>query len=181
MTISKEQINQGAIKAWISRLTKEMSEKQSNTSSSTSWLGIEQKRLLSAVSVGETVFFENTIKKFSYTPYVINDEWGSASNLLLTQLHEYAIYNHIDVIVCYCSIRTPDKIDHLIFPGLEIAVTTSNSFHSINKEHAISIYGLMNKTNKNALETMKRNLSSAKRLINAASNHILQAKNFMTN
>lgn len=184
MKMSREFINQSAIQAWTKRLTNELSQshKKQNiqnshkTDDSLSWLGLEQKRLLSAVSVKKTVFFEDTIKCLCTKLYVLDDDWGSASYLLLSQLHKYAIDNKIRVITCYCSISTPDKIEHLIFPSLKIGITTSNQFHGVNKDQTTSIYGLLNKINGNVQATMKRNLSSARQLINTASNHIALAK-----
>lgn len=174
MKMSRKFINQSAIDAWTKRLSKELS--QGTDKSYPSWLGLEQKRLLSAVSVGKTVFFEDTLKSLCPKLYVIDDDWGSASNLLLSQIRKYALDNSIPVTTCYCSIRTPDKIDHLIFSSLGIGFTNSNSFHTVNKDQTISIYGLINKMNNNISSTMRRNLSSARQLINTASNHISQAK-----
>lgn len=138
--------------------------------------GTERKRLLSAVSVGDTVFFDTTITSLCPKLYGISDEWGAVSDYLLSSLHRYAISKKLDMITCYCSIKTPDKIDHLLFPSAGIAITTLNSFHSVTKDDLISVEGLMKPIDKITLDSMNRHLSIAKDLILTAGKHVRCAK-----
>ncbi|HHT89021.1 MAG TPA: hypothetical protein GX002_08425 [Clostridiales bacterium] len=138
--------------------------------------GKVKNRLLSAVSVGEIVFYSETIEELSDTVYVIPDKWGAASNILLSRLHHSASLQNIEQTVCYCSIRTPDKIDHIIFPCAGITVTTANPFHSINSSKNQIVDGLADSIPKGIQEQMSINLNKSKELIGTACEHIKQAK-----
>ncbi|TAH74861.1 MAG: hypothetical protein EWM47_01370 [Anaerolineaceae bacterium] len=167
MHIAKPYVHYDAINDFVTKLIKKL--KDSKT-------GKEKQRLLSAVSVGETVFFGETIEKLSNTIHVIPDMWGAASAILLSRLYHSATLLGLEQIVCYCSIRTPDKIDHIIFPSAGISVTTANSFHSIkdNKHHILE--DLMKSIDKTEQEMMSLHLNKAKELIDIASEHIKSAK-----
>jgi energy-coupling factor transporter ATP-binding protein EcfA2 len=138
--------------------------------------GREKKRLLSAVSVGETVFFGETIEALSNSIYVIPDIWGAASHALLSELHRATSILSLEQIVCYCSIRTPDKIDHIIFPSAGIAVTTANSFHAKEDKKHIVIPDLMNSIPNIIEEQMSLHLNKTKELIDIACDHVKRAK-----
>ncbi len=138
--------------------------------------GKVKKRLLSAVSVGETVFFSNTIEELSKTIYVITDIWGAASEILLSKLHQAASFEGLEHIVCYCSIRTPDKIDHIIFPSASISITTANKFHSLGDIKYQAVPDLMLPISELIKDQMTLHLNKANNLIATASGHIKQAK-----
>ena len=135
-----------------------------------------KKRLLSAVSVGETVFFDETIEELSKSIYVIPDMWGATSHALLSELHRTASALETPQIVCYCSIRTPDKIDHIIFPSAGISVTTANDFHRVKDKKHIVIPDLMSPIPHTIEEQMSLHLNKAKELIDIACKHIKRAK-----
>jgi len=165
--ISNTYVNQSAVQAFVQKFVQEI--KDSPT-------GQERRRLLSAVSVGKTMFFDDTLILLCPKLYVISDEWGAASDSLLSSLRNLALINKLDFTTCFCSIRIPDKIDHLLFPSARAGVTTANSFHSTSYKSGIDIDGLMNPIDKADLEIMTNHLSDAKHLIETASNHIARAK-----
>ena len=167
MKLAKDYVHYDIVNDFVGKLIKEL--KGSNK-------GKVKKRLLSAVSVGETVFFGDTIEELSKTIYVIPDMWGAASDILLSRLHRSATLLGLEQIVCYCSIRTPDKIDHIVFPSTGITVTTANYFHSIknNKHHIIE--DLMEDIPKSLLEQMTLHFNKSKELIDMACENINKAK-----
>jgi len=136
----------------------------------------EKKRLLSAVSVGETVFFANTISALTTKQYVIPDKWGSASALILSKINRAAKNLGLEQITCYCSIRTPDKIDHLIFPKAGIAITTANVFHNTKADNQEVLEDVFKPIPNMENEQMNLHLDMAKELITTASKHIERAK-----
>ena len=137
--------------------------------------GTEQKRLLSAVSVGRTVFFDDTLQTLCPKLYIIKDEWGAASTALLEELHQYALSMKLEVITCYCSIESPEKIDHLLFPSIQTGVTTSNSFHSTSSP-GIPLDNLMVDIPESDAAILSGNLSTSQNLISTACNHVERAK-----
>lgn len=167
MHMAKPYVKHDSINDFITKLTKKIKDFKP---------GKEKKRLLSAVSVGKTVFFGETIEALSKNIYVIPDLWGAASHTLLSELHRAASILGLEQIVCYCSIRTPDKIDHIIFPSAGIAVTTANNFHAIEDKKHIVIPDLINSIPESLQEQMDLHLNKANELIDVACQHIKRAK-----
>ena len=134
--------------------------------------GIEQTRLLSAVSVGEVRFFNDTLKCYADKIYCIDDPWGSASDYFMKAIRDAAIGRDADIISCPCSI-SPEKTEHIIIPGERVAFVTSNLIHPAQK-NAISIinnaYDDFDKTD------LEKRLSDAARLLSDASKFIEKAK-----
>lgn len=167
MHFSKAYVKHDTVNDFIAKLTKKLEGSKT---------GKLKKRLLSAVSVGETIFFDETIEVLSKSIYVIPDIWGAASDALLSELHRMASILEIEQILCYCSIRTPDKIDHIIFPSAAITVTTANSFHRLKDKKNIVIPDLMSPIPHIIEEQMSIHLNRANELIDMACEHIKRAK-----
>jgi len=85
------------------------------------------KRLLSAVSVGKTEFFDDTVHTLADKIFVLEDRWGAASELIMKTVSFSAKLKGENFIYCPCSIM-PEKCDHLIFPDSRIALVTKNPF-----------------------------------------------------
>ncbi len=139
--------------------------------------GPERKRLLSAVSIGKIVFLDSTLTELCPKLYEIRDEWGAASEALLTELYQQVTAKKLEVITCYCSVEAPDKIDHLIFPSIGIGVTTANSFHETGDSFVIQIKDLMEPIPESDIAILSGNLATAHNLIDTACIHVEKAKN----
>lgn len=169
--------NRSIASAYVNQDVVHSAEKQISEALTDCKIGKERKRLLSAVSVGKTVFFEYTLTALCPKLYVIADEWGAASTVLLSELHQLALAKQWEVITCYCSIESPDKIDHLLFPSSGIGITTANSFHSVQRaEELISVTGLMKPQNSYDTDVLTGHLASAQGLIETACSHVEHAK-----
>lgn len=138
--------------------------------------GREKKRLISAISVGQIVFFKDTLSRLASRIYVLPDEWGAASDMILSGINHAAALMNLERITCYCSIRTPDKIDHIIFPSMGIAITTSNEFHPFGDKNQDILYDLMNKIPETEKGQMSLHLEKSRDLINIACKHVKKAK-----
>lgn len=158
-------------KAAISTITKHLLEEMNKANR-----GKEKKRLISAVSVGKLVYFKDTLYNLCRELYGIVDKWGAASDILLSELHNYALINGYEIISCYCSIQALTRIDHLILPSTGLGITTINDFHTLQGKNLIVIDGLMGPIDDLLLKGMEQNLASAKSLIDMACNHISKAK-----
>ncbi len=101
--------------------------------------GREKKRLLSAVSVGEMLFYADTLKVLCKKIYAIPDEFGAFSHCLLTQLRATALSLGLDIVTCPCSISTPEKIEHLILPEFGTGFTTCNAFHNAASDTTVPL------------------------------------------
>lgn len=173
------EINKTGAKPFVKQRTVKAFSRQMMEELKNSTIGKEKKRLLSAVSVGQIKFYENTLISLCPKLYTLSDGWGAASDYLLKMIHDYAVTNNLDMITCYCSIRTPDHIDHLIFPSAGIGITTMNSFHSITpelSEKCIPVNDLMMPIDQLTLDTLIHHLELAEQLITTAAEHIAKAK-----
>ena len=92
--------------------------------------GTRRIRLLSAPTPGGITTFADTIPALADTIYVIQDAYGAAAARMLSILSEYAYQNGYEAIVCRCA-SDQSKIDHLILPGLRLAVATANPWHPL--------------------------------------------------
>ncbi|MEE0867717.1 MAG: hypothetical protein UIL37_05370 [Clostridia bacterium] len=130
------------------------------------------KRLLSAVSVGEICFFEETLTNLADKTYVIEDKWGAASDYLLKTVMEGAIGHGVDVICCPCSI-IPDRIEHIIIPSEKIAISASNLSHTAGCACAMidGLYGAIED-----LPVMEKRLGDSKVLLEEACGAVARAK-----
>ncbi len=89
--------------------------------------GCEKTRLLSAVSVGETVLFEDTLASLCDKVYVLCDKFGAAADCILQKIRHHAKEKEQELIYCPCSIIS-GKCDHLIFPKSRVAIVSENAF-----------------------------------------------------
>ncbi|MEG1547315.1 MAG: hypothetical protein RR527_01075 [Clostridia bacterium] len=143
----------------------------------TGTMGIERKRLLSAVSVGRTVFFSETLMAVCPRLFAIPDEYGAASHALLTCLRTVALALGQDVISCCCSVLGQDKLEHLLLPSIGVGFTTANSFHSIIGGAAAVIAAPMFQLPQAVdAAAMQQQLIMAKLLIAEAEKQVAKAK-----
>lgn len=135
--------------------------------------GIEQTRLLSAVSVGEVRFLNDTLRCCADKIYCIEDPWGSASDYLMKNIREAALGRGVDIISCPCSI-SPEKTEHIIIPGERVAFVTSNLMHPLQK----NVSTLISKAydDFDATSELEKRLNDAARLLRDASKSIEKAK-----
>jgi len=91
--------------------------------------GREQRRFLSALTPeGETVFY-STLKALCPRLYVVEDEYGAAGPLLLSELRQRALAAGRQLITCFCPLAPTDKIEHLLLPETGVGFTLSNPWH----------------------------------------------------
>jgi len=134
--------------------------------------GIETKRLLSAVSVGEIKQFTDTVDYYADKVYIIDDSFGAASDFIMKTVSFSAKLRGEDYIYCPCSVM-PEKCDHLIFPKSRIALVTKNSFLDISKGETVADF-----YNDMPFESdMKKRLGTAQKLLSQGCSLVKKAKN----
>lgn len=133
----------------------------------------EDIRLLSAVTIGEIKFFEETIPLFADKIYVIDDEWGGAGNMIFDAVRNICRMNGLKIILCPCSVM-PHKTDHIIIPDLKTAFTVGNRFFRCHSGE--SIKGEMFYTTGIDKAVMERRCLDAEKLLSRASLLIKTAK-----
>ena len=99
------------------------------------------KALLSAVSVGKTVFFKDTLSVMADKIYSVRDSYSSASDYLLKRIKDGAQGRGVPVIECPCP-TNPELTEHIILPTERIAVTVASPFHIDESKSEILLDGL---------------------------------------
>ena len=135
--------------------------------------GKTRERLLSAVSVGETVLFEKTPFLLSDKVYVLCDKWGAAADYILKKIYFAAKDKNQEVIYCPCSVM-PEKCDHLIFPKSRIALVTQNTFLSFSDGEKVDLNEFYSKLP--LYSHLSRRLSAAEKILPLAEASIKEAK-----
>ncbi len=133
----------------------------------------EEKKLLSAVTVEKIGFLEETLPLMADDVYVIEDEWGGASDAIFDTVRTVAALKNMRIISCPCSVM-PDKTDHIIIPGARVAFSKGNRFFKSSygqKINADVFYG----SGLDRLSCEKR-VQDAKKLIARAGSFVKAAK-----
>lgn len=133
--------------------------------------GKTEKRLLSAVSVGEIKVLKSALSCFADRVYVICDQFGAASDYIMKSVSFLAKMKGENQIYCPCSIM-PGKCDHLIFPDSRIALVTNNSFFDFESEYKKDCFYFPFALE----EDMIKRKNEAARLLSLASSLVKKAK-----
>ena len=105
--------------------------------------------------------------------YVLEDEWGAASDVFFDTVMRIAKLKKLKTIVCPCSVL-PDKTDHIIFPEIRLAFLKGNRFLPFEGRRKIGTELLYSK-GFNASLAEKR-LNDVKKLLDSASLSVKNAK-----
>lgn len=100
----------------------------------------ERSRFLSAITPDGIVLFEDTIRYYCKQLYIIEDDFGAASNLILQQVRSIALKSGYDIICCWCPFSPFKKLEHVFIPALELGFVTSNRWHTLDHEGARIIH-----------------------------------------
>lgn len=141
--------------------------------------GQEYRCLISGITPVGRVMFKDTVTELADDIIAIEDEFGTASRMILESVKASAMLAGYDVIACYCPLHPKTKVEHLIIPRLRLAITTSNAAHraefeEIKRIHASRFY------NKKLLEQKREriafNRKATAELVSEASDILAEAK-----
>lgn len=125
VNITSDAINREKTLNYTKNLTKRLFKKISDTP------GHEKTRFISAITPDGIIFFEDTVTLLCENIYIINDDSGVVSTIILNYIRQAALNLGHDVITCRCPMSPQSKIEGLIFPHTETAFTVSNSSHPL--------------------------------------------------
>lgn len=89
-------------------------------------LGREYSAMLSGITPNGIVCFEKTVTSLCDAVYVIEDNFGAVSDMLLREIKENTLRLGVDVISCGCPLFPQESLEHLIMPECGVAFLTSN-------------------------------------------------------
>lgn len=101
--------------------------------------GNENIRFISSITPEGIIFFEDTIKLLSEKTIVIDDEYGTVGELILSIIKDDAINSGYNLFSCYCPTKPNSKLETIIIPELKLSFTVSNSYHNIKDIDDIQI------------------------------------------
>lgn len=90
--------------------------------------GRRKDRFLSGITPRGLIFYSDTVKALCDTLFLIEDDAGTAAEVLIGQIGERALENGHDCYFCRCTMR-PEHTEHLLIPSLKIAILKKNNFH----------------------------------------------------
>lgn len=117
--------------------------------------GKEKVRFLTAVTNKGVVSFTDTAKSLCERIYLIQDDHGAISRLLLSCVRSKALAAGYDIISCYCPLSPFDKLEQLFIPQLGLGFMTSNPFHDFSQD--IDPYRIVNSKRFSDNDKLKEN------------------------
>ena len=112
--------------------------------------------------------------------YLIDDEWGAASRLLLHALRSSALSAKLDIISCYCPLSPYEKLEHLMIPSIGMAFITTNRYTNVELEPYRRIHA-KRFTDMTKLKIRKQRISfnrkAAREMLDEAIRLLVEAKN----
>lgn len=93
--------------------------------------GKEQVRFISAITNKGPVMFSENIPRLCQRVYLLEDDYGASSRLVLRHLRRLALEAGYDIISCYCPLSPFDKLEHLMIPALGLGFFTADSRYDL--------------------------------------------------
>lgn len=141
--------------------------------------GKEQVRFLSAVTNKGPLMFTENIPRLCERVYLLEDDYGASSRLVLRHLRRLALEAGYDVISCYCPLAPFDKLEHLLLPALGIGFFTAHSRYNLG----VAPYRVISArrfTNPEAIRRHKKriafNRKAANQMVEKAGSLVAEAK-----
>ena len=96
-------------------------------------IGSEKIRFLSGITPKGIFVFEDTINSICDKIYVLEDDYGVASSIILKNLKQSALEAGFDITVCYCPTDPYNKLEYLIIPQIKTSFAVANNYHPLNQ------------------------------------------------
>ncbi|MGN0492353.1 MAG: hypothetical protein ACI4F7_01795, partial [Acutalibacteraceae bacterium] len=90
--------------------------------------GKEWVRFIEGITPLGIVSYSGTVTAEAEKTVIIDDEYGSASNIIIGYVREYALKNGYEIITLKNPFLPSLITDHIIIPELELAVATENAY-----------------------------------------------------
>lgn len=142
--------------------------------------GTEAVRFLSTITPQGLITYTDSVKTMCDRIYLIDDEWGAASRLLLHALRSSALSAKLDIISCYCPLSPYEKLEHLMIPSIGMAFITTNRYTNVVLEPYRRIHA-KRFTDMTKLKIRKQRISfnrkAAREMLDEAIRLLVEAKN----
>lgn len=125
--IIRQSIIEDKINLYCKNTSKKLFKRKSD------FIGNEKTRFLSGITPKGIFVFEDTINNICDKTYVLDDDYGIASSIILESLKKQALDSGLDITACYCPTDPYNKLEYLIIPQIKTSFVVSNSYHPLNK------------------------------------------------
>lgn len=140
--------------------------------------GFEWVRFIQGITPKGVVSYSDTILNNVERMVVIDDEYGSASNIIMNRIREYALASGYEIITLKNPFLPSLLTDHIIIPELSIAFVTENEYMHFDSDmrriHARRFVN--NKQLHFSRERIKFNKKAIRQLLISASETLSRAK-----
>lgn len=92
-------------------------------------IGIQHKRFLNAITPKGMVTLDSTANQFAEKIYIIKDEIGLTSHILLKNIRDLALEYGYEIYACYCPLNPYEKVEHLFIPSISLGFMTQHKFN----------------------------------------------------
>ncbi|WP_312644261.1 hypothetical protein [Hydrogenoanaerobacterium sp.] len=121
--ITAEYVDAGKIARYATRLAgKEFRKRKEGR-------GNEAIRFLSAVTAQGITSYTNTPKVLCERIYLVEDDYGAVSRLLMNAIRSHALAAGLNIISCYCISSPFEKLEHILIPEIGVGFLTANRYH----------------------------------------------------
>ena len=141
-------------------------------------VGHEWIRFIEGVTPLGIVSYSSTLAAEVPKTIIIDDEYGSASNIIIVYIREYALKNGYEIITLKNPFLPSLITDHIIIPELGLAFATENAnIHFSSDTRRIHARRFVSSQKLHlSRERLKFNKKAAKELLISAANTLSQAK-----
>ena len=140
--------------------------------------GNEWVRFIQGITPLGVVSYAGTVSAEADKTVIIEDEYGSASGIIINYVHEYALRNGYDIITLKNPFLPSLITDHIIIPQLSLAFVTENEYmhfpEGIRRIHARRF--VPSSQLHLSRERMKFNRKAVKQLLLSAAETLSRAK-----
>lgn len=140
--------------------------------------GREWIRFIGGITPKGIVSFTDTIEAEVNEKIVLSDTYGSASNIIIEKIREYALKNGYEIVTLKNPFLPSVMTDHIIIPELNIAVVTENEYNGFDsKERRIHARRFVSYSQLHlSRERIKFNKKVVNELLGTACNTLSNAK-----
>lgn len=141
-------------------------------------VGNEWIRFIEGITPLGIVSYSATLLKEVPKTVIIDDEYGGASNIIMSFIREYALKNGYEIITLKSPFLPSLITDHIIIPELSVAIATENAYiHFSSKERRIHARRFVSSKKLHlSRERLKFNKKAAKELLLSAAGALNGAK-----
>lgn len=135
----------------------------------------EKIRFISGITPKGIINYSDSLLKFSEKPIIIKDDFGAVSNMIMTEVRNFAINQQYEILV-FKNPLMPNLIDHIVIPELQFVTARESKMCKINCDARRIHAQRFENREKLKNRRLKYNTKTANAILEAATNTLKKAK-----